>query len=96
MQPLKTIASPSSRIHHRLRATLGQVDDLEAPVPQRHSTFGEDAGAVGSAGDHRAGHRIHGGDVGPFAVEPDFSAYSAHDFSRLSSPDGVHRGVVPD
>ena len=69
--------APDVRIHERLGALLGQIDDLQPAVGEGDRPGRPGARAVGPAGRHRGGHRLHGGDVGAL-TGPVLSGESAH------------------
>ena len=65
-------------IDHRLLAALGQVDDLEPPVAERHAPARHDAFRVRPARGHGAGHGTQRLYRGRRAVERDLAAQTAH------------------
>ena len=78
MQPLKTSGQAELGVDHRLRAGLGQVDDLQAAVGQRERPVADDAAAVGPRGSQARAIVRHGGDLGRPAVEAELTGDAAH------------------
>ena len=83
MQPLNTMVRPKGRIDHGLLGGIGQIDDLQAAMAERHAALGESAGAVGTAGSQHLGHGLDRTAAGGISIEPDFTADATHGFSDL-------------
>src|SRR3954465_4019134 len=87
MIPLKTTVRPStgSTIGWAARgaaprggAGVGEIDDLQPPVAERHRPGLPAAGPVRAAPGQRVAHRGHRGDVGDPPVEADLTGDPAH------------------
>ncbi len=69
---------PQLRIDHRLRARLGQVDDLQTPVAERDPALRPHTRAIRAPGRHRLRHGRDGPYVRRLAVETHLTGGSAH------------------
>ena len=69
---------PQLGVDHRLRAGLGQVDDLQAAVAEGDAALRPHARAVRARGDHDVGHRRDRRYIGRSAVESHLTGGSTH------------------
>src|SRR5690606_26687888 len=69
---------PELGVDHRLGRPLAQVDDLQAPVPERHRSLGPEPRPVRPSVAHRRCHPRHGGRVGRAPGEIDLTAEATH------------------
>ena len=70
---------PQRRVHHRLGAGRGEVDDGQPPVRERDRAVVPQPVPVRAARLHHRRDARHRVDVGRAAVEPDLTAHSAHE-----------------
>ena len=63
---------------HRLGAALAEIDDLQPPVAERNAPLLGDTHAIGSAGSHRARHRVHAPHIRVAIAKDHFSTQAAH------------------
>jgi hypothetical protein len=66
------------RVHHRLSARFGQIDDFQTTVTESHPALRPHARRVGTPGCHRLGHGRYRRDIRCPAVETDLPCGSAH------------------
>ena len=78
MQPLNTIARPSSLVDHRLGTGVGQVDDLQPAVGQRDRAVLDQSPSPSGPREASAGAIRRPRQRRPVAVEPELAAESAH------------------
>src|SRR4029453_17572693 len=69
---------PELLVGHRLPAGLGEIDDLQPPVPEPARAVGPEAFAVRTAGLQTRQHAPDGLTVRRATVEPQFAADSTH------------------
>ena len=67
-------------VDHRLRAGLGQVDDLQAAVAECDPALRPHARRIRATRGHRLGHGRHRGNIGRSAVESHLAGGSTHQF----------------
>ena len=69
---------PELGVDHRLGRPLGQVDDLQATVAERHRSLRPQPRPVGAAGGHRVGHARHGDRIGRHPREIELTTEPTH------------------
>ena len=83
------------RIDHGLLGGIGQIDDLQPAVAERHPALSESSGAVGTAGSQHFRHSLDRTAAGGISIEPDFTADATHGFLISLAVAAAVRTAVP-